>query len=420
MRVTRRQVLVNGSLGLLHESRRASGLLGQTLGAGFAWPSQPPPHCPFYASDRFHGIRFTGLHREYGNADTWYPTWAADGNLYSPWTDGYLLEGVREYRPFNQSHPPYACNSLDFMGRKAATAQARISGSDPLDLEVDNLAPRVEASPVPYGGRYPCGSLIHKGIWYYGTYCLTDSHPCGGVGWTEMGPFVGFRISHDYGVTWQETALTPSNPLFGEDPRKAKVKIGSPHFVDFGQDMGHSPDGHAYLVAHGASISGVCSNWIQGDEIYLLRVHPSPDQINERAAYEFFAGHDSAGKPMWTDDFAKINPILTWPGQLGCVTITWSAPLHRYLMCITRGVRSDHNDTMFLEAPEITGSWEMICYLRDFGPAAYFVNIPSKFIDSNGRSMWLCYSANWSDKANLGKPEGSRYALCLHQIEILS
>ena len=30
------------------------------------------------------------------------------------------------------------------------------------------------------------------------------------------------------------------------------VKLGAPHFVDFGKNMEHSPDGKAYLVGHGA------------------------------------------------------------------------------------------------------------------------------------------------------------------------
>src|SRR5512147_190601 len=52
------------------------------------WPSQPPPGCPFKPSDSLRGIGFTGRHAEYTGADTWYPSWASDGNLYSPWTDG--------------------------------------------------------------------------------------------------------------------------------------------------------------------------------------------------------------------------------------------------------------------------------------------------------------------------------------------
>jgi hypothetical protein len=37
---------------------------------------------PFATSSALHGIEFTGRHREYTNADTWYPSWAADGHLY--------------------------------------------------------------------------------------------------------------------------------------------------------------------------------------------------------------------------------------------------------------------------------------------------------------------------------------------------
>ena len=91
---------------------------------------------PFENSTVLRGMQFTGRHHEYTNADTWFPTWGADGHLYSPWTDGYILEGVQDYMPFRQEHPEYACNSVDFMGRKAATAQARIEGDDPMELRI--------------------------------------------------------------------------------------------------------------------------------------------------------------------------------------------------------------------------------------------------------------------------------------------
>ena len=37
-------------------------------------------------------------------------------------------------------------------------------------------------------------------------------------------------------------------------------------------------------------------------------------------------------------------------------------------------------DTYFLEADSITGPYRMITYMPAFGPAAYFGNIPSKFV----------------------------------------
>ena len=60
----------------------------------------------------------------------------------------------------------------------------------------------------------------------------------------------------------------------------------------------------------------------------------------------------------------------------------------------------------------------MVTYLKGFGPQAYFVNLPSKFISEDGRTMWLCYSANWSRKNEKGNPQGSGYRLCLQEIRL--
>jgi hypothetical protein len=397
--------------------------------APFRWATNVPPNCPLAPSKALTGIEFTGRYKNYTNADTWYPTWGSDDVLYSPWTDGYLLN-LQKFEPFNDAHPGLACNSLDFMGRRAATGQAAVLGADPMNLEVVPLG-RQEASPLPYGGRYPCGSLMHNGVWYYGTYCLTNhpTNPCGGNGWTEMGPFVGFRTSTDLGKTWTEPPHTPEKPLFGENPQRAKVKLGAPHFVDFGKNLAHSPDGYAYLVAHGATDPASCNNWIQGDEVYLIRVKPSVENLNNPAAYEFYAGPDRAGKPRWSRDFGQIKPILAWKDGLGSVTVTYNAPLRKYLMCVTRGVAVARDpaglvtdlryDTMILEAASLTGQWRLVQYLDRFGPVAYFVNLPSKFISADGRTLWLCYSANWHDKNMYSTPAGSHYAMSLHEIRLL-
>jgi hypothetical protein len=396
--------------------------------APFKWTGNIPSGIPFKKSDKFSEIIFTDRYANYTNGDTWYPTWAEDGNLYSPWTDGYILDNNQSaYVPFDKAHPDYPCNSLDYMGRAAATGQAKITGNDPLNLKIENLKPRIEASPLPYGGRYPCGSLIYNGVWYYGTYSLTNNqnNNCNGVGWTEFGPFVGFRISTDYGKTWTESKSTPSNPLFGENPGKAKVKIGAPHFVDFGKNMENSPDGFAYLIAHGSTNPLSCNNWIQGDQIYLVRVKPGIENMNNNKAYEYYSGKGPEGNSVWTKDFEKMKPLLEWEGYLGCVTITYNPGLKRYLMCVTRGHKNikineqwvdNQYDTMILEAQSLTGDWKLIKYLDRFGPVAYFVNIPSKFISPDGKKMWLSYSANWMDKNMNGKPVGSYYSFSLHEI----
>ncbi|MBI3117283.1 MAG: hypothetical protein HYZ00_01265 [Candidatus Hydrogenedentes bacterium] len=383
------------------------------------WPSTPPEGCPFPGSTELTGIRFTGVHSDYHCGDTWYPSWAPDGNLYSPWTDG-KTEGV---------------GAFSGKGETAETGQAVMMGDDPLRLKIANTAPVQIASALPYLGRYPCGSLVHNGVWYYGTYCLGPSPKVNHEGidfnWPVLGPMPGFRISTDYGKTWTASPLTPEKPLFPE-PKEfmGPVKMGAPHFVDFGQNMEHSPDGKAYLLGMGAADQDAKPryanlSWITADQVYLARVTPGIESINDLSKYEFFAGHDAAGKPVWSNDFAAIQPLLDWNNNMGCVTVTYNAPLKKYLMCVTDGwPTAGKMHSYILEADTITGPWRLVVYMKDFGEQGYFLNFPSKFIRGDGKTLWLCYSANFANNWNgvelKVNPPGGRYGLCLHEVQLLT
>ncbi len=408
----------------------------------FVWPSAIPADCPFLRSPTLTGISFTGRNRGYRAGDTWYPCWASDDKLYSPWTDGGL-EGMVS----GSSH-----------GEKAKTGHAVMIGDDPLKLEIHNTSPPKTASARPYQGRYPCGSLVLDGIWYYGTYCLgpePGDYTHNGLiwNWPYLGPMPGFQISRDYGKTWESSPLTPDKPLFPEPAKYlGPVKMGAPHFVDFGKNMEHSPDGKAYLLGMGAEendpqprpclrlgapgqwfeINPDCKenfshanlSWISADQVYLSRVKPSPETINDIKAYEFFAGHDANGRPVWTSDFAKIKPLLEWNNHLGCVTATWVPGLKKYLMCVTDGWPTMAKMTSYiLEADVLTGPWRMVTYMKDFGEQGFFLNFPSKFISADGRTLWLCYSANFSSGMN-GQvlklnPPGGRGVLRLHEVKLM-
>ena len=98
--------------------------------------------------------------------------------------------------------------------------------------------------------------------------------------------------------------------------------MGAPHFVDFGKNMQYSPDGKAYLLGMGAEENDpkpryANLSWISADQVYLARVTPSIANINDIKKYEFFAGHDAAGSPIWSGDFAKIKPLLGLEQQHG-------------------------------------------------------------------------------------------------------
>ena len=142
-------------------------------------------------------------------------------------------------------------------------------------------------SAWPYGDRFPGGQLVYKGTWYYSTYYVPnypkgpssgpDNVCTGGL----LGPLASFRHSLDMGETWVEplfNATSDSDNLFGEtapndlthDPPRAgpeRVKFGTPHWVDFGQELEHSPDGKAYLVAQGATSPTSTEMWMLGDQV---------------------------------------------------------------------------------------------------------------------------------------------------------
>jgi len=381
------------------------------------WKSEPPQGTPFEPSRDIRGIAFTHTFAAYTDADTWYPSWASDGNMYSGWTDGEIGEE--------------SCHSSG--GERARTGNARITGDDPLALTVESLGSE-PASALPYGGRYPSANLVHNGVWYYGTYCvdfdLSKPEYRDLYSWAICGPLPGFRISMDYGKTWIPSPLSGARPLFPESGKDGRqVKMGTPHFVDFGQNLQHSPDGKAYLVGHGAldadptpRIAG--NSWIAGDAVYLARVTPSPKNINDLKAYEFYAGRGADGRPVWSRDFAAIKPLAAWNNRMGCATITYDAPLKKYLMCVTDGWPGvEDMSSYILEADEITGPYRMITFMNTFGRQGYFLNFPSKFISADGRTAWLSYSANFH-KAYFGNrtaadPIGSRYAWTLQEVRLL-
>ena len=190
----------------------------------FIWESEPPADCPFEKSEDIVGIRFKGRSSNYKLADTWYFSWASDGRLYSPYTDGSVprLDGGMEH-------------SKSYM-YPFSTGQAVAEGDNPVDLKIYSLG-LTHSPPEPYGGRYPCGSLLYEGVWYYGTYCLAPEGITyfGGekYNWPWLGPFVGFRISTDYGRTWVESPHTPEKPIFNKKRNDAaNINVINNNFIN--------------------------------------------------------------------------------------------------------------------------------------------------------------------------------------------
>ena len=164
-------------------------LTGAVPAAGAVWPSEPPADCPFPASADAHRHR---LH---------WPSCGIHRRRYVVSVVGGRREPVFAVDRW-QSQRAW----LQFQRHQCHTGNAKIIGDEPLHLQVVDQGVYV-SDPSPYAGRYPCGSLVYKGVWYYGTYCL---HPNG-------------TVPHD-GMNYNGPG---SDPLSGSATRQTSVRPGS-------------------------------------------------------------------------------------------------------------------------------------------------------------------------------------------------
>jgi len=95
-------------------------------------------------------------------------------------------------------------------------------------------------------------------------------------------------------------------------------------------------------------------------------------QTTNPAVYEFFAGRDPKGNPAWANDVNRSKPVLEWKNHLGSESITYIAPLRKYLLTTARLAENESNlpcnVLIFWESDRLTGPFRMIHYLSNWGP----------------------------------------------------
>lgn len=194
--------------------------------------------------------------------------------------------------------------------------------------------------------------------------------------------------------------------LYGETAfNNSKVKFGAPHAVDFGQNNQYSPDGKLYIIGHGAESPQSHQSWMQGDSVYLARTVSAPDYntINDASSWEFYSGGQGPSA-TFSSSISDAKPLFVWMNSTGVVTMSWHPTLSKYIMVIstptTKPYTVYHFDTYFLESDSMTGPWSYISYLSSFGPQAYFVHVPSKFMGSISYPKTSSNIATWKAKAN--------------------
>ena len=249
---------------------------------------------------------------------------------------------------------------------------------------------------------------------------------------------MAFAISLDKGASWTYAGSPYWDPQHGGalngvfEPINVTnpLKLGVARRVDFGPDLQFSPDGRGYLIGKGCDANdGTWCGFMTGDSAFMARTRRPFDEIlanlsslNDAAEWEFFAG---AGQP-WAALLADAQPLFRWPHTVGGMTMTYNAPLRKFLLLSNRpsdGVSSldCHFDTYMLESDAVEGPFRLVSYMQSLGPQMYFQHASSAFWASDGASGFMFSSGNWDGSCVTqgSNPPGERYGLVTTQFGVV-
>lgn len=342
----------------------ATALLVAGGGAGDAGAISPPESGFFstVAVDEAPAVTTSS------NGDLWPSCWSNDGNLYAANGDGTGFGSVSDDIVVNRIGGDPSPNTL--------------SGAE---LAHGSQVGQIWADPAFYT-RKPTGMLCVGGTLYIAVQDLNKNF--------NDAPNATIAKSTDHGATW---TWNRSAPMFSNGVATTIF------FLDYGQDGASNPTPgyvYAYALDHNwrTSYSGSVPNPV---DLYLARIPVS--SIQDASSWQWSTGPGTWSAPgaisqrvavlhddrvIYQNLYSSNVHNLTVLSQGGVV---YDAPLSRYIYTSWSEYTFE-----FYEAPNPWGPWTHF-ETKDFGGypwssgkmGGYATTIPSKFIDSTGRNVWL-------------------------------
>ena len=307
--------------------------------------------------------------------DTWTPTWASNGHLYSPSNDTTGFRG----------------------GPKVNIAFNRIDGNDPFHLDGITVNPMLEYGKESERGPDGCtwkssGCACIDGVLYWVVARHKYGQESGDPHRRQTAQNASIIKSTDFGRTWIRSALVNYRaPMF---PGR---RFATPYFIEFGRD-GLSPSNVGNYV-YAVSNNGF---WDCGDDMIVGRVARSKIGLLDASHWEFYTG-GNGGVSSWTKNMSHAIPVLKGPRKFGMTGAAYLHNFQRYLMIgwsYPAGggkMEGAATDTIwnFYESPRPWGPWKNIGSYESKPAGYYSPQVCPKF--QMASRVFVFTAGNWNN-----------------------
>src|SRR5882724_1642634 len=295
-------------------------------------------------------------------ADLWSNTWGMDGNTYAFFGDGWGLCGQLDTNITQQN------------ADKTSFGIAKMTG--PSDVGNGHCSTRFSNIYGGYNSSHPFSasqlqgkarSIISIGSNFYaiGNVFGTGTIQYGGASHYEIEYSTGSAFNWQTN-TWQFCAGTSTaGPTLGS--------FCPTRIVQYGRGVAN-PDGYVYMTGDANTSDYWCDTgcpaFVPPAKTYMTRV-PS-GSILVQTAYQYYAGLDMNGAPMWTTDVTRMQPIFSnrnanktdshavvWIMATGLGQPVYDSTIGRYIAASSSGPLGQ---TSFYDAPNPWGPWTTIVY----------------------------------------------------------
>jgi hypothetical protein len=196
-------------------------------------------------------------------------------------------------------------------------------------------------------------------------------------------------VSYDHGKSW-----TLDDKIF----QKSDL-LYCPTFLNFGKDNQGARD--KWVYSYFPRLNDVNELWYNSAKIPQARrpgkvdlARVPKDKIRDKSYYEFFAGFNSRGKPLWTRDLspAARKPVFVdEAGGVRTVSCTYNPGLKRYLLTTehTRVGTANQGTMSIFEATEPWGPRKTVLYIDNCGMEPEGLGRPVGYLNFYFAPKWF-------------------------------